>query len=307
MGTGVQTGGELRSGTFGLYAGGENASANLYDSGLPEHTGELSLFFRIINIRNLFALLVSTILLVLGLLFSVVIISAIAVLGLAAWAYFWWKTRKLRKTMREQAPDGMVIDGEASVVEEYAVGATNAFPGRLVLADIDLSTDPLAARYVKTEVVTVEFAGTAGELISLEGPNRYDTGDALITGSTGTRWSVARERFDAKYEALPGEDGRYQAKPIPVLARQMHEAFSAARSSGGDLLQGDAGDWLLQYGPGDFGVAKNERFTQVYRKHILESDTPNALTAETLRKSREGEDVFRTANASDLFKQLGKL
>ncbi|MCX7153785.1 MAG: hypothetical protein NT115_15095, partial [Proteobacteria bacterium] len=70
-----------------------------------------------------------------------------------------------------------------------------------MLADIDLSTDPLAARYVKTEVVTVEFAGTAGELISLEGPNRYDTGDALITGSTGTRWSVARERFDAKYEA----------------------------------------------------------------------------------------------------------
>ena len=65
---------------------------------------------------------------------------------------------------------------------------------------------------------------------------------------------------------MPGEDGRYQAKPIPVLARQMHEAFTAARSSGGDLLQGDAGDWLLQYAPGDFGIAKNERFAQVYRK-----------------------------------------
>ncbi len=41
------------------------------------------------------------------------------------------------------------------------------------------------------------------------------------------------------------------------------------------------------------------------RLYIAQSDTPNALTAETLRKSREGEDVFRAANASDLFKQLG--
>jgi len=41
------------------------------------------------------------------------------------------------------------------------------------------------------------------------------------------------------------------------------------------------------------------------RLYIAESDTPNALTAETLRKSREGEDVFRASSASDLFKQLG--
>ena len=227
-------------------------------------------FFRTTNIRNLLALLASAILLVLGLLFSVVILSLIAVLGLTAWAYFWWKTRALRKAMREQALDSRVIDGEATLVAEYAQSATSVLPalldGRIMLGDSDLSTDPLAAPYIKTEIVAVEFADTAGELISLEGPNCYDTGDALITGSTGTRWSVARDRFDAKYEALPGEDSRYQAKPISVLARQMHEPFTAARSSGGDLLQGDAGDWLLQYGPGDFGVAKNKRFAQVYRK-----------------------------------------
>ena len=69
--------------------------------------------------------------------------------------------------------------------------------------NIDLTKDPLAARYVKSEIVTVRFARQAGELISLEGPNRYRSGDALITGSTGGRWSVARQRFDAKYEALP--------------------------------------------------------------------------------------------------------
>jgi hypothetical protein len=94
----------------------------------------------------------------------------------------------------------------------------------------------------------------------------------MITGVTGTRWSVARERFDAKYEAVPptrmGDDGRYAARPVPVLARQIDEAFSAERSAGGDRLQGKAGDWLLQYGPGDFGVAGQERFARIYRKLV---------------------------------------
>ena len=176
--------------------------------------------------------------------------------------------------MREQAADGIVIEGEATTIEEFSVGQTTALPEPVqrerVLTDIDLTSDPLAGRYVKTEIVTVEFAREAGQLISLEGPNRYDTGDALITGSSGTRWSVSRERFEAKYAALPSTTsigaGQYQAKPIPVLARQMSEPFAAARSPGGDLLQGERGDWLLQYGPADFGVAKNERFTQVYQK-----------------------------------------
>lgn len=135
---------------------------------------------------------------------------------------------------------------------------------------IDLAIDPLAARYVKSETVTVEFARQAGELGSLEGPNRYVPGDALITGSTGSRWSVARERFIAKYEPEPptemGADGPYRARPLPVLARQVEEAFRAQRSAGGDWLQGKAGDWLLQYGPGDFGVAEQARFRQVYRR-----------------------------------------
>jgi len=138
------------------------------------------------------------------------------------------------------------------------------------LNNIDLTADPAAARYVKTEVVSVTFARDDGELLSLEGPNSYAAGDALITGITGSRWSVLRERFDAKYEAVPptemGNDGSYRARPIPVLARQMPEAFTACRSTGGDILRGNAGDWLLQYAPGDFGIADQSRFVQVYRK-----------------------------------------
>ncbi|MBL8521799.1 MAG: PGDYG domain-containing protein [Betaproteobacteria bacterium] len=138
------------------------------------------------------------------------------------------------------------------------------------LANIDLSADPAASSFVKTETVTVEFARAEGELISHEGPNRYGAGDALITGSTGDRWSVSRDRFEAKYQPQPptraGEDGAYGARPVPVLARQMSEAFAIARSAGGDLLHGKAGDWLLQYAPGDYGVVDQARFARVYRR-----------------------------------------
>ena len=138
------------------------------------------------------------------------------------------------------------------------------------LKDIDLTIDPKAALYLKTEVVQVMFARAPGELISLEGPNKYQIGDAIITGCTGDRWSVDRHRFDAKYQPVAptkaGDDGAYTAKPVPVLAKQINEPFTAARSAGRDVLRGESGDWLMQYGPGDFGVCGQSRFARVYQR-----------------------------------------
>ena len=134
----------------------------------------------------------------------------------------------------------------------------------------DLSRDPSVSSYVKDEMVEVVFAASNGELVSREGPNRYQIGDALITGSTGDRWSVSRDRFDKRYLAveptLAGAEGRYRNGPATVLAKQMDQVFSVARSAGGDVLTGDAGDWLLQYSPGDFGVVEKARFERVYRR-----------------------------------------
>ncbi len=139
----------------------------------------------------------------------------------------------------------------------------------LELSEIDLRTDAAAGTYVKHEIVAVEFADAAGVLISRVGPNHYAAGDALVTGMDGDRWCVSRDRFDLKYEPLAGlthgQAGRYQNKPVPVLARQMSEAFRCQRSAGGDWLEGNAGDWLMQYAPGDHGVAAQARFAQVYR------------------------------------------
>jgi hypothetical protein len=140
------------------------------------------------------------------------------------------------------------------------------------LENLDLRTDAAAQRVIKDETVRVEFAIDDGTLMSLEGPNRYTRGDALITGSTGERWVVSRERFDPKYLPVDaalthGEPGAYRNRPAVVLARQMNEPFSLARSAnGGDVLHGSAGDWVMQYAPGDYGVVQAARFAKVYRR-----------------------------------------
>jgi len=73
----------------------------------------------------------------------------------------------------------------------------------LELADIDLTNDPAAARYVKNEEVDVTFARSDGELISREGPNRYQAGDALITGSTGDRRECKAVAATIRWRARP--------------------------------------------------------------------------------------------------------
>jgi hypothetical protein len=137
------------------------------------------------------------------------------------------------------------------------------------LEDLDLTGNIHAVWAVKDELVMVEFALAAGTLESAVGANRYAVGDALITGTTGDRWCVSRARFDAKYSAqaptLSGRPGSYRNLPIPVRARCMDVPFCVRRSAGGDVLCGEAGDWLVQYAPGDHGVVAQDRFARVYR------------------------------------------
>jgi hypothetical protein len=138
------------------------------------------------------------------------------------------------------------------------------------ITTIDLRTSDRAAVYEKHEIVEVEFALTSGSVHSREGKNSYCAGDALITGSTKDRWSVTRGRFDAKYSPIAstqaGENGRYANIPAPVLAQVMTQEFSIERHSGGDVIHGKAGDWLLQYALGDYGIVEAAKFSKVYRR-----------------------------------------
>ena len=75
---------------------------------------------------KLATIVIGSALVVLGLMFSVVLIALLAVLGVGFWGYLRWKTRGLRRAMREQAASapvgGTVIDGEAVVVAEHEPG-----------------------------------------------------------------------------------------------------------------------------------------------------------------------------------------
>jgi hypothetical protein len=54
----------------------------------------------------------SAVVLVAGLMLSLLIFATVAAVALLAAGYLWWKTRALRRQMREKPPGGRTIDGE---------------------------------------------------------------------------------------------------------------------------------------------------------------------------------------------------
>ncbi len=134
---------------------------------------------------------------------------------------------------------------------------------------VDLSEDRAARRARKLSIVMhVEFATADGKLMTLEGPVAYVRGDALLVGTEGERWPVQRKRFDETYEPVAalraGKPGAYRKRPQVVWAKPMHEAFTAELGDGRGTLRGNAGDWLLQYAPGDLSVVSASIFAKSY-------------------------------------------
>ncbi|MGH9047599.1 MAG: PGDYG domain-containing protein [Acidimicrobiales bacterium] len=119
-------------------------------------------------------------------------------------------------------------------------------------------------------VVSVVFAGSDGMLETLEGPVPYARGDAVVTGVGRERWPIPREAFFERYESQPptvsGADGRYVSRPNTLFAVQLtdDEAGSPVTTTSGGVLVGKAGDWLVQYAAGDFGVVDQQIFADTY-------------------------------------------
>lgn len=134
---------------------------------------------------------------------------------------------------------------------------------------VDLSTHPQARRARKRSgTVLVNFALEAGELITLEGPVRYLPGAALITGHQGDRWPVEFDVFTRRYRPAQGQamgqDGAYDRLPIDVWALQLTWPLTVAAGAFGDGLQGQVGDWCVQYGPGDQAIVAQSVFSSSY-------------------------------------------
>jgi ABC-type bacteriocin/lantibiotic exporter with double-glycine peptidase domain len=71
------------------------------------------------------ALIVTATLVGLVLMFSVVLFAIIVVVGMIAWAYLWWRTRELRKQMRDFVPP-------PGAEQEQKVGEEEVFEGEVI-------------------------------------------------------------------------------------------------------------------------------------------------------------------------------
>lgn len=125
-------------------------------------------------------------------------------------------------------------------------------------------------KFMKRRIVmNVTFAAGHGELATLEGPVRYEKGDALMTGYAGERWPVSRLTFEATYDAVAptqmGEAGFYVKKPIPVEARQLDQKHSIALEEGRGELSGEIGDWVITGPDGKQWIVADTIFKGTYR------------------------------------------
>jgi Flp pilus assembly protein TadB len=75
-------------------------------------------------LRKLVALLVTVALVGVVLMFSAVLLVVIAIVGTLAWAFLWWKSRELRKQMREFS--------SRTVAREQSTGDDGVFEGEVI-------------------------------------------------------------------------------------------------------------------------------------------------------------------------------
>lgn len=90
------------------------------------------------------SLIVLALLLVLGFTFSLVLLAVIPVIALVAGGWFWWKTRALRRLLREQA-------------------AAGGRPGFAAGSGFNAGTGYGAGDIIEGEAVVVHENGAAGE------------------------------------------------------------------------------------------------------------------------------------------------
>ena len=133
--------------------------------------------------------------------------------------------------------------------------------------EIDLNTDP-SAQKVQKKAIPLQFRVTdrPETIETLEGSVEAPTGAYIMTGTKGENWPIPADKFEETYDIIDawGDGGKASKKAIPVPAKQMQEDFFVTVSWSPDKLNGKPGDWLVQYGPGDYGVVEASIFDETY-------------------------------------------
>jgi len=149
------------------------------------------------------------------------------------------------------------------MAEAYTRVYTEAINGN----DLDLSvdTDPSAVVYnIQKKNIPLQYriAVEPETIKTLEGPVQAPAGAYIMTGTKGENWPIPADKFKQTYDII--DDKTAAKKPIPVLGKNMKEDFFVTVSWSPDKLKGKPGDWLVQYGPGDYGVVEAGIFDDTY-------------------------------------------
>ena len=138
-------------------------------------------------------------------------------------------------------------------------------PGYLPLISADSRC--VVARKLE-RAVQVRFTEAACEIHTREGYVKAKPGDAIITGTGGEQWRVSRARFAEKYRPKPplvaGDAGEYLSLKYRIHALPMPQPFEVLLADGESRLNGQTGDWLVDYGDGSLGVVSPAIFATTY-------------------------------------------
>jgi len=137
--------------------------------------------------------------------------------------------------------------------------------------EIDLNDDPSALK-VQKKAIPLEFrvAEQPETVQTLEGTVEAPAGAYIMTGTKGENWPIPADKFKETYDIVSATTA--SKKAIPVPGKQMQEDFFVTVSWSPDKLNGKPGDWLVQYGPGDYGVVEAGIFDETYDRLEEEPD-----------------------------------
>ena len=128
----------------------------------------------------------------------------------------------------------------------------------------DLSKVPGAFKTAKKPIpLNFRIAEKDETIKTKEGLVGAKTGDAIMTGTEGEQWPIPQDKFKETYDIV--KPGIAAKKNIPVFAKEMAESFQVKVGWAEDLLQGEPGDYLVQYGFKDYGVVGKEIFKKTYK------------------------------------------
>lgn len=129
----------------------------------------------------------------------------------------------------------------------------------------ELSDDPESFRCFKKPIpLNFRIAQGPEEVQTKEGPVDAEAGAYIMTGTKGENWPIPADQFNYDILTQDGNTGTAAKKKIIVHAKEMSAPFEVKVSWSDSTLKGNAGDYLVQYGTGDYGVVGREIFNETY-------------------------------------------